>query len=94
MNEEIDDDTLKAKKLIEEENMDVIEALEHLDKMDEAEEVDENANKKKAKDYLNKKLIPICICFFITAMVGLSALLINMSTLNISIIAVSYTHLV
>lgn len=86
VNEEIDDDTLKAKKLIEEENMDVIEALEHLDKMDEAEEVDENANKKKAKDYLNKKLIPICICFFITAMVGLSALLINMSTLNISII--------
>ena len=85
--EEIDEDTLKAAKLIEEENMDVIEALEHLDKMDEDSDiVVESLKKKKAKDYLNKKLIPICICFFITAMVGLSALLINMSTLNVSII--------
>lgn len=84
--EEIDEDTLKAAKLIEEENMDVIEALEHLDKMDEDSDISESLNKKKAKDYLNKKLIPICICFFITVMVGLSALLINMSTLNVSIV--------
>ena len=85
--EEIDDDTLKAKKLIEEENMDVIEALDHLDKLDEQKDfVNESKHKRKIKAYLNKKLIPLCICFFITAMIGVSAILISMSTMTVSII--------
>lgn len=85
--EEIDDDTLKAKKLIEEENMDVIEALDHLDKLDEQKDfVNESKHKRKIKAYLSKKLIPLCICFFITAMIGVSAILISMSTMTVSII--------
>ena len=85
--QEIDDDTLKAKKLIEEENMDVIEALDHLDKLDEQRDfVKESKHKRKIKAYLNKKLIPLCICFFITAMMAVSAILISMSTMTVSII--------
>lgn len=85
--EEIDDDTLRAKKLMEEENMDVIEALDHLDKIDEQKDfVKESKQKRKIKAYLNKKLIPLCICFFITAMVAVSTILVNMSTMTVSII--------
>lgn len=85
--EEIDDDTLRAKKLMEEENMDVIEALDHLDKIDAQKDfVKESKQKRKIKAYLNKKLIPLCICFFITAMVAVSTILVNMSTMTVSII--------
>lgn len=85
--EEIDDDTLRAKKLMEEENMDVIEALDHLDKIDEQKDfVKESKQKRKIKAYLNKKLIPLCICFFITAMIAVSTILVNMSTMTVSII--------
>ena len=83
----LDEDTLKATKLIKEKNMDVIEALDHLDKMDEEEDTSfQSTKRRKMKEYLDKKLIPLCICFFITAMVGITAMLINMSTLKVSVV--------
>ena len=67
--------------------MDVIEALDHLDKMDEEEDTSfQSTKRRKMKEYLDKKLIPLCICFFITAMVGITAMLINMSTLKVSVV--------